>query len=698
MNISATGEHRFFTLTSGGVSTLEASKLKVGDKILASRRLPEPADSVLSTRFPAEYSYLVSPKGRRLLLELRQKRRLSQKKLASIIGLYQTEISQLERGERNLEWVKLRRIIRFLSGNVDEFLAKHVEAKRTLPEHFTNELLQILGYIAGDGNVDGNRVTLYEYRIQVAKKYSNLARLCLNLKYAPIKQVDKRGKPGSFARHRYLETRIYCKEFTDALRQYYPGLISTKSREIPEQIHRLDNAHLAPFLRGVFDAEGHAREGRRIGIAMKAGLFIRQLQLLLLRFGIVSSYSKHINRYGSIIHALDVSDYSSLEAFYKSIGFSATDKQERLRRGIAKRQAHSYLSVPVIGSWVDKRAKELGIRRRQFSGITNFFHDERGISRRGFRRVVQTFEEELTFARSSRASTEKLQLLEETVSGLSMIEQSELILVRVKKVQRVDNLGKEKFVDIELPMTRSFIGNGLVLHNSARRYERARDMELTYYYHRVGDHATRIFVNDNHVAGIIVGGPGPTKEDFLKGGYLHYQLQKNLLAVLDTGYSGREGVREMVGKAADILHDVRLVEEKKLVQRFLSEVNKPGGLAIYALPRVMDAISKANVETVLVSDDIETTQIKLTCKNCSTVQERMVPNQKKMQTMQEMISKPCPKCSSTDYEIDETDVIDILEEKATQASAKVEVISSGTEEGNMFKSFGGVGAFLRYRG
>ncbi|MBI2648525.1 MAG: peptide chain release factor aRF-1 [Thaumarchaeota archaeon] len=252
-------------------------------------------------------------------------------------------------------------------------------------------------------------------------------------------------------------------------------------------------------------------------------------------------------------------------------------------------------------------------------------------------------------------------------------------------------------LDIEDVLTSGVSGKTRKGGQSARRYERLRDMELTYYYNRIGEHATRILVNDHHVAGIIVGGPGPTKEDFLKGGYLHYQLQKNVLAILDTGYSGREGVREMVDKASDTLHDVRLVEEKKLVQRFLSEVNKHGGLAIYGLPRIFEAISKANVEIVLVSDDVATTEIRLTCKNCKTAQERVVPNQKRMQTMQEMISRPCEKCGSTDYETDETDVIDVLEERALQVGAKVEVISSGTEEGNMFKSFGGVGAFLRYR-
>src|SRR5256712_11999886 len=103
-----------------------------------------------------------------------------------------------------------------------------------------------------------------------------------------------------------------------------------------------------------------------------------------------------VNRYGSTMHALDISDFGSLEVFYESIGFSAKDKEHTLERRVAKGRARSsYLNVPVIGSWVDGRAKELGIRRRQFPGITNFFRDGRGISRPVFSRVVRTFENEL---------------------------------------------------------------------------------------------------------------------------------------------------------------------------------------------------------------------------------------------------------------------------------------------------------------
>ena len=222
-------------------------------------------------------------------------------------------------------------------------------------------------------------------------------------------------------------------------------------------------------------------------------------------------------------------------------------------------------------------------------------------------------------------------------------------------------------------------------------------MELTYYYHRVADHATRVFIDGGKVTGMIVGGPGPTKEEFLKGGFLHYELQKKVLVVLDLSYSGREGVRELVEKASDTLKDVRLVEEKKLVQKFLGEVNKQGGLAVYGLPRVLDAMQKASAEVVLISEDLNMVRIEARCKKCQTVKSQVVEAFKKARGRQDMVSAGCEKCGAMEYDVTEKDIVDVLEEMAFQMGSKVEVISSGTEEGSMFKSFGGVAALLRYR-
>lgn len=278
-------------------------------------------------------------------------------------------------------------------------------------------------------------------------------------------------------------------------------------------------------------------------------------------------------------------------------------------------------------------------------------------------------------------------LREEKVFGLLSIDSSEAGL----GILSGDNL------EVADMMTSGISGKTRKGGQSARRYERGREMEMTYYFNRVGEHATRVFIDGGKVTGMIIGGPGPTKEEFLKGEYLHYELRNKILAVIDTSYAGREGVRELVDKAADTLQGVRLVEEKKLVQRFLGEVNRQGGLAVYGLPRVMEALQKANVEAVLVSDDLDTVKLEAKCRKCGTVRSDVVQTPAKVQKKQDLISEPCTKCGSTDYDISERDIVDILEESAFQVGSKVEVISSGTEEGNMFKTFGGIAAILRYR-
>ncbi|MDG6982949.1 MAG: peptide chain release factor aRF-1 [Nitrososphaerota archaeon] len=278
-------------------------------------------------------------------------------------------------------------------------------------------------------------------------------------------------------------------------------------------------------------------------------------------------------------------------------------------------------------------------------------------------------------------------LRDEKVFGLMVIDSSEVGL-------GILSGGSLEIADL---MTSGISGKTRKGGQSARRYERGREMELTYFYNRVGEHATRTFVDSNKITGLIVGGPGPTKEDFLKGGYLHYELQKKVIAVLDLGYSGREGIRELVEKAGDVLKDVRLVEEKRLVQKFLGEVNRQGGLAVYGLPRVVEALQKAAAEVVLVSDDLDMIRLSATCKKCETEKSQTVSASKKVQERQNMSAAPCTSCGSTDYEFAETDVVDVLEEMAFQGGSKVEVISSGTEEGSMFRTFGGVAALLRYR-
>lgn len=234
---------------------------------------------------------------------------------------------------------------------------------------------------------------------------------------------------------------------------------------------------------------------------------------------------------------------------------------------------------------------------------------------------------------------------------------------------------------------------------SARRFERLRENELNEYYHRVADHAKAVFIDQYNVKGLIVGGPGPTKDNFLKEEYLDYRLQNNVLVVLDTSYSGDEGVREIIDKAQKdgILAEFRVMEEKQLVKKFMGEVHSNRGLGIYGIFDVVKAMQSGMADLVLVTSDISYVKLDFKCKSCKNVQEKIVERAAMTATKQEVLSKPCPSCGTTDFEVAEKDIVDYLQELATMAGARLEVISGSMEEGAQLASLGKIGAILRYR-
>jgi peptide chain release factor subunit 1 len=234
---------------------------------------------------------------------------------------------------------------------------------------------------------------------------------------------------------------------------------------------------------------------------------------------------------------------------------------------------------------------------------------------------------------------------------------------------------------------------------SARRFERLRENELNEYYHRVADHAKQVFIDQFNVKGLLVGGPGPTKENFLKEEYLDYRLQKAVIATLDTSYSGEEGVREILDKARreGVLQEYRLMEEKQIMDRFMKEVHSAKGLGTYGIHDVVNAAKNGVAETVIVTDDISYVKLEFRCKVCKALQEKVVSRAEVIATKQQYMSKQCPSCGATDNDAAERDIVEYLEELTTMTGGMLEVISGKTEEGAQLTSLGSAGAILRYK-
>lgn len=231
---------------------------------------------------------------------------------------------------------------------------------------------------------------------------------------------------------------------------------------------------------------------------------------------------------------------------------------------------------------------------------------------------------------------------------------------------------------------------------SAKRFQKLREMELTYYFNRVAQTTRELFLDIYKVKGLIISGPGPTKEDFINGNYLEYRLQDMIISTIDSSYSGAEGIREAFAKSGDILSDFRMVEEKKLVEKLFREINTGSGLGAYGLSEILSYVTNNVAQTVLITDDTNLHRVTGTCRRCGNIQEGMVERPEVIPTKSSFTTNPCPSCKSMEVEAAEQDIVDYLSLICSKVGTAIEVVSGKAEHGVMLSSIGKAGAILRY--
>ena len=254
-----------------------------------------------------------------------------------------------------------------------------------------------------------------------------------------------------------------------------------------------------------------------------------------------------------------------------------------------------------------------------------------------------------------------------------------------------------KRLDIVEKITSGVPGKFRAGGQSARRFDRQREAKLQDYFKRVGEHSNETFLEIDNLKSLIIGGPGPTKEDFQKGSYLHYTLKEKIVATIDTSYVSEQGVEEAVERSHEIRRRIRYVEEKKIMQKFLNEIGHDTGLATYGENEVRRNLKAGIVKTLLLSEDLDLMRVTVKCSSCDYTKQETMKRHEIPEFEQSLNGKPCPKCNVPAQFLAETkELIDELADLAEETGADVEVLSGETEEGQMLKkSFGGIAAILR---
>ncbi|MFX1599525.1 MAG: peptide chain release factor aRF-1 [Promethearchaeota archaeon] len=234
---------------------------------------------------------------------------------------------------------------------------------------------------------------------------------------------------------------------------------------------------------------------------------------------------------------------------------------------------------------------------------------------------------------------------------------------------------------------------------SQRRFERLIEEGEKDFYRRISETVNEPFLSMEDLKGIFIGGPGQSKDKFVKDESLDYRLQEKILDVVDLGYGGTEGIRALIEKIKDKIEDVKYIREKQVMQQFMKEISADSGLGSYGLEDVRKALNYGVVDTLILSEKLDLYKVKIECSNCEYFEYRTIKEQNLNEITSSIQDENCPKCSSNTFNIIDTiSIIEELGEIAETTGTIVDILSTETEEGEMlYSTFGGIAAILRYK-
>lgn len=233
---------------------------------------------------------------------------------------------------------------------------------------------------------------------------------------------------------------------------------------------------------------------------------------------------------------------------------------------------------------------------------------------------------------------------------------------------------------------------------SSVRFSRLIEEGKMRFIRRIANYCNEVFLNMNKLKGIFIGGPGFTKIEFVKDESLDYRLREKIINTVDIGYGGKEGIRPLVMKIKDDIKNVKYIREKEIIQKFLGELAKETGKAVYGEEEIRKALNYGALDYLIFSEDLDLIIIKIECDVCKYSEIRSVKPEDLENVKEEFQNTSCPKCQSSLFNIvEERAIIEEFGEKAESLGTKVEIISSDTEDGEMLlQTFGGMVGLLRF--
>ncbi|MFH1803118.1 MAG: peptide chain release factor aRF-1 [archaeon] len=140
---------------------------------------------------------------------------------------------------------------------------------------------------------------------------------------------------------------------------------------------------------------------------------------------------------------------------------------------------------------------------------------------------------------------------------------------------------------------------------SSQRFHRITEGLAKEFFRRVAEEMKNTFFDMPKLKGIMIGGPIPTKEDFLDEGQLVTKLKEKVISIKDLGYVDEHGLELLVEASQEELAQQELIKEKKALEKFFNTLGKERKKAAYKEEEVRLALDRGAVEVLLMSKKLD---------------------------------------------------------------------------------------------
>jgi len=144
---------------------------------------------------------------------------------------------------------------------------------------------------------------------------------------------------------------------------------------------------------------------------------------------------------------------------------------------------------------------------------------------------------------------------------------------------------------------------------SSQRFHRITEGLAKEFFRRTAEAMKELFFDLPRLKGILVGGPIPTKEEFLEDGQLVTKLKEKVIAVKDIGYVDEHGLKLLVEASQTDIAEQEIIKEKKIIEEFFMTLGKYPEKTTYGEERTKIAFERGAVHKLLLSSKLEKSKI-----------------------------------------------------------------------------------------